>query len=59
MGGAGDGLPDGELQSAILEAGGGSFNTELDLVWNAIGALLAVVVCSLARFTRPMPSGTG
>jgi hypothetical protein len=58
MGGAGDGLPDGELENAILEAGGGYFNTELDLVWNAIGAIAAFIVCSLASFTRPVPSGT-
>jgi uncharacterized membrane protein YjdF len=58
MGGPGDGLPDGELQEAILEAGGGYWNTEMDLVWNALGAIAGIALMSIVRFRKPTPSRT-
>jgi len=55
LGGPGDGIPhivelDEEQQNALLEAGGGYFNTEFDLVWNALGALAAIVLMSIVHF---------
>lgn len=57
MGGLGDGLPeDAELTEKILEAGGGYFNTELDLLYNTAGVLLALIICSLLFFSRARQS---
>ncbi len=51
FGGPGDGTAVTSAQAdAIQEFGGGYLNTELDLVWNAIGALAAIVLMSLRHF---------
>ena len=58
MGGLGDGLPPEPDADVLQELGGGYLNTEWDLVWNAIGALIAVILMSLITFTRRAPSRT-
>jgi uncharacterized membrane protein YjdF len=51
LGGPGDGLPLTSAQAdAIQEFGGGYLNTELDLLWNALGTLAAMVVMSVIHF---------
>ncbi len=60
FGGAGDGQPVTSAQMDIIQdLGGGYINTELDLVWNGIGAVFAVILMSLIHFARKKePSGT-
>ena len=55
MGGLGDGFPENPDPETLKEFGGGYINTELDLIWNAIGALAAMFVMSLIHFKKRVP----
>jgi len=53
--GAGDGIPGQTIEGiptieAIEELGGGWFNTMWDLVWNTMGALVAILIMIFAYF---------
>jgi len=59
LGGAGDGVPMTSAQMDVIDnLGGGYINTEIDLLWNALGAIVGLVLMSLIRFRKPALSGT-
>ncbi len=61
FGGAGDGQPVTSAQMDIIQdLGGGYINTELDLVWNAMGAIFAIILMSIIHFVfkKKEPSKT-
>jgi len=56
FGGPGDGTPVTSAQADVIqEFGGGYLNTELDLLWNALGAIAAIVLMSGVHFARRAP----
>lgn len=59
LGGAGDGIPmtTGQMD-AINNLGGGYINTEIDLVWNALGTLAGIVLMCILHFRKQVLSET-
>jgi len=56
FGGPGDGIPITSAQvDVIQQIGGGYINTEIDLLWNAIGTFVAMIVMSLIYFRKRVP----
>jgi uncharacterized membrane protein YjdF len=59
LGGPGDGVPITTAQMDVIDnLGGGYINTEIDLLWNALGAIVGLVLMALLRFRKPALSGT-